>query len=323
MRKLIAVAAVLSVTSLHAAEELKFGDVNYFLKAGQFNLAAEASQTFNKQSPGGSPDYETRANLFESRFGYGVSDKLNVYVGIDYAYKNETEILPEPNVNSWINDGFSNPLIGANYRLMGQNEARYNFDLGAVARVNLQDSERGFSANESDTEGNFANGRNYLEVNARIGRKWNDANEWQLAAGFAHNFAGETDGMTINHPEIATRATTNATTGYDLDASTDFFLRAIYQYRPVNEFMIALTAEARRVGEFEYNGAGSDYTEDAHIDGNFEFRAKYLITETFIANFHYSISRLEQYDVESSTAGSQELKRRRAHNWGLGVDFLF
>jgi hypothetical protein len=313
MRKLIASAAVLIASSAFAAEELKFGDVNYFLKQGQMNLGVDVSDAYSKKSPNGSPDYETRSYLFETRYGYAFSDKLNVYLGLNYAYKNETEVLPEPNNNSWTEDGLANPVLAANYRLMNQNEARYNLDFGAVARLNLQDAERGSSVSGDQTNGNNDDGRQVIELNARMGRKFNEANEWQMAAGLIQYFAGE--------------ETVNAQAGnskYDLNSSTDAFLRGVYQWRPVNEFMITTTFQMTRIGEYIYKNktAGVKTTEEVHYDGFFEFRTKYLVTENILANFHYALSNLAEFDYKEGGV-SKELKRRRSNSFGIGVDFLF
>jgi hypothetical protein len=54
-----------------------------------------------------------------------------------------------------------------------------------------------------------------------------------------------------------------------------------------------------------------------------KFRAQYLISESFIANFHYSMSRLAEYDRENDGAANQKIMRRRENSFGVGVDFLF
>lgn len=311
MRKLIAVAAVLAVTSVHA-EELKFGDLNYFLKQGQFNVAADISSTYYKQAFEGGSTYETRGYLLETKYGFGINDQLNVYLGLDYAYDREVEDKTTAANADFTQDGLANPSIAANYRVMNQNDARYNFDLGAVAKVNLMDAETGYSAGQDSEDGTFANGRSSLELNARMGRKWNEANEWQFGGGVVYNKDGE-----------STQLTPAGDNDSDIESSLDIFVRAAYQYRPVNEFMMALIGEATRVGEVESeDDANVETTDDAHIDMKLQFRAKYLITDNFIANFHYSWSRLSEFDQEVGNT-TTEIKRRRENFFGVGVDFLF
>lgn len=311
MRKLIAAAAVLAVTSVHA-EELKFGDINYFLKQGQFNVAADISSTYYKQSFEGGSTYETRGYLLETKYGFGISDKFNVYLGLDYAFDREVEDKTTAANADFTQDGLANPSLAANYRLMNQNEGRYNFDFGAVARVNLQDAEVGSSAGQDSSDGNFSDPRSSLELNARMGRKWNEANEWQLGVGGIYHTDGDYE---VKGPGAS---------DHDVDSSFDLFVRAAYQYRPVNEFMMAVIGEATRVGEVESEEKSTDVktTDDAHIDMKLQFRAKYLITDNMIANFHYSWSRLSEFDSEVGNT-DVEIKRRRENFFGVGVDFLF
>lgn len=318
MRKLIAAVTVLVVTSAQAAEELKFGDVNYFLKQNQFNVSADISSTYYKEAPKGPKTFETRGILLETRYGYGITDKLNAYIGLDYAYDRETEdketIANKKEVNgAFDNDGLANPLLALNYRILNQNESRYNLDFGLVGRFNIEDAERGAAEKQNIKDGNFADGRNYYEANLRMGRKWDEANEWQLAAGVGYNTSGE--------------ETFKATTGdedVDLDSSMNYFVRATYQYRPVNEFMLLVSAQANQIGEFEYKNKGSNtkFVEEDHIDLDFTFRAKYMLADNFIANFHYGMSRNQEIDRERNGV-NEEIRRRRENFYGLGVDFLF
>lgn len=312
MRRLIAAAALLSVTTVNA-EELKFGDVNYFLKTGQINLAMSASETYDKEtlfSSGANP--QTRAFVFDPRAGYGITDRLNVYVGLDYAYKRFTRDLKNRSNGRFYSDGFANPVIAGNYRFLSQSEHPVNVDFGAVARVSIGDGKVGSSVGDDKKSGNFNDGRSSLELNARVGHKWNEANEWQAAAGVVYHTTG-----TTQYRENA------GTDVVDSDSSFDTFLRGTYQYRPVNEFMILLSAQATNVGEISGEDQGNGkWNADSHLDFVGTFQTKYLITENFIAKFTLSQSHLSNYDVKLSDT-DDEIKKRRQASWGLGVDFLF
>jgi hypothetical protein len=308
MRKMIAVAAVLAMSSVHA-EELKFGDVNYFFKQGQMNVLANVNSAFSEEK-NDTTTQESRGYITETQFTYGFSDQLNAFIGLDYAYDLQTEISGNPDIDS---DGLANPALGAIYRLMNQNDAAYNVDLGAVARINIEDAEEGSSDPGVVEDGNFANGRSSLELLARMGRKWNEANEWQLAGGLVYFKDGE-----------HTVKDTTGDTDLEDDASMDLYLRASYQYRPINEIMFLLSAQATRVGEAdsEVDGSNTKVEQDSHIDYNFGFTAKYLITENFIAKFNYGMSNNPDYDVKVGGT-NEEVTKRRKNFWGLGVDFLF
>lgn len=307
MRRMIATVALLVAGTAQAAEQVKFGDINYFLEQGKFNLLADVNSSYEKQRFQ-KVNLEARGVILSTQLGYAFTDHLNAFVGLEYAYDREFENKSDSKVTDYTGDGLANPAFGLNYRLLDQNNSRYNFDLGAVARINIEDAEDGDSVAGNSKDGNYAESRSSLEVNARIGRKFDIANEWQLAAGAIYHADGE---RTFNG--IA------GTEKIDDESSIDVFLRASYQYRPVNEFMMLLSAQATRVGEMEQDvkGAGS-LTHESHIDLEFRFTAKYLITDNFIGKFNYSQSRRSNYDIEDD-----EVKNRRANFFGLGVDYLF
>lgn len=312
MRKLIAVAAVLAFTTAHAAEELKFGDVNYFLKQGQVGVSADVNQTFLSEKVLGTK-LVTRGYNIDANVAYAISDKLNAFVGLQYAYDKKIEDKTTSSNGRYNEDGLANPALGVNYRLQNQNEAMYNVDFGAVARFALQDAEKGNSTGQDKNDGNNASPGNSLELNARMGRKWNEANEWQLAVGGVYNMDGE---YTIKD--------TAGDIDVDQDASLDLFIKATYQYRPVNEFMVLLSAQATQVGaqDGDINGGGGKLNKDSHIDTDLRFTAKYLITENLIGRFNYGAARLQEYDVKTA-AGTDSVNHRTANFFGLGVDLLF
>lgn len=305
MKKAIALAAALLASSAQATTGLDFGDLNFFIKDGQFNLTSNFNVYTAEVSNGGN-DFETNGYVIDNRVSYGLADNLNAFVGLDWAPVYETEL---PGSSDSDNSGISNPYFGANYRLMNQSDSSFNLDFGALARINMMDSETGFAGED----GNYARGNHSLEINSSIGRKWNEANEWRLTAAVIQQFEGET-----------TQVLAAGDQDYDTDPSTDLSLTAAYQYRPVQEFMMAVSAQVLRVGEAESENTTSnvDVTEDAHTDLNFRFTAKYLITEKFIAKFNYGQSRLAEYDTETG-ATKNELKDRHEQFYGFGIDWLF
>lgn len=307
MRRMIATAMLLVAGTAQSAEQLKFGDVNYFLQQGQFNLLADVNSSYEKQKYQ-NVALEARGVILSTQLAYAFTDEFNAFVGLQYAYDREFENKTDSKVTDYTSDGLANPAFGINYRYLNQNDSRYNFDLGAVARINIEDAEDGSSVAGNSKDGNFAESRSSLEVNARLGRKFDIANEWQLAAGAVYFTDGE---KTVNGIAGDIKS--------DEESSIDFFLRATYQYRPVNEFMMLLSAQATRIGEMEEDvKGGGSLTHDSHIDLEFRFTAKYLITDNFIAKFNYGQARNSSYDIENN-----KVKNRRANFFGLGVDFLF
>ena len=307
MKKVIAVAVALMASSVQASSGLDFGDLNFFQKSGQFNLTSNVSVSNSEFTDEGSGNkFEKNGYIFDNRLGYGLADNFNVFVGLDYALQNKTEL---PGTDRSENNGISNPRIGANYRLMNQSDSAVNLDFGVVGTIRIQDAEEGIAGED----GNFNRGNHSLQLNSSIGRKWNEANEWRLTAAVTQQFAGESE---LKAPA--------GNSDLETDASTDMSLTAAYQYRPVQEFMLAVALQGVRVGEVDSKNksASTDSTADAHMDYNFTFSAKYLITETFIAKFNYGISRLAEYDVETSGTDSEQ-KDRHANFYGWGIDWLF
>ncbi|MFL5786106.1 MAG: hypothetical protein ACJ76H_15920 [Bacteriovoracaceae bacterium] len=312
MKKVIVVAAALLASSAQATSGLDFGDINYLLKSGQFNLTSnlnvvnEEVQDEAGGAGGASISYEKNGYIIDNRFAFGIADNLNVFVGLDYAWDYKMEV---PGSSNSDNSGFSNPRVGAIYRAANQSDSLLNVDFGVVGNIKVMDAERGMNTGKS---GNYYGGNNSLELNTRIGRKWNEANEWQLTAGAIRNFDGKYDEVTGAGKNTI-----------DTDASTDFYLKAGYQYRPVQEFMMLVQGTAIRKGSMTAKDEnGVKIKDDSYVDYNFLFKAKYLVTEKFIVNFNYGLNHLAEYDrVRGGTTSEQ--KNRFANSYGFGLDWLF
>lgn len=303
MKKFLALAAMLAIGSVQA-EELKFGDLNYFLKQGQINVREDFVVHNETMRQSKTTDVDVDGYIFQTHLGYALLDNLNLTLAFDYTLEGETEIGggSSSNVN-----GFNNPSLGANFRLLNQNDSGFNLDFGAVATVKVIDRE----VNGGKTEGNmfspiyskFGDPRNTLEINTRLGKKWNEANEFQVIAGVLYHMDGEYD-----------QKGPGAQNGVDVDSSIDFKLGGNYQYRPVHEFMMNFGVTAIRYAEYKIDG---DKVTD-HIDYNLAFDAKYLVTETTIAKFLFTKGRNDNF-----TAGTTKIDKRDSLQYGLGVDFLF
>ncbi len=320
MKKIIAVAALMAVTAANA-QDLSFGDVNYFLKQGQLNFLADVNhrtQQFTTDiTATNTVTSRTEGNFVFGQLGYGLSDRLNLTAGVEYAFNvkvDDTYVgagVTNPNPSSITQDGLANPQLGVNYRFLSQTDERYNWDFGALASIRIEDAETG-SSNPTSTDvsnGNASNGRSSIEINTRFGRKWNEANEWQLAAGLIHNLDGE-----------YTIVSSGGDTKLDVDASQDFFLRATYQYRPVHEFMMSLMLQATQFGSYETQNQANatDASTDSRLDLQSMFTAKYLVTSNFIVKFRYGLGHLPDFDQTDL-----ELRKRRSKVMGIGIDWLF
>jgi len=77
-----------------------------------------------------------------------------------------------------------------------------------------------------------------------------------------------------------------------------------------------------RVGEVEGNDESEDFTITDHLDYQFSFNAKYLVTDSMIAKFIFTQDNRSDFDYEANS-GDSEVDKRHALQYGLGVDFLF
>lgn len=316
MSKKIFALAVLCATSAFGANVPKFGDVNYFLKAGQFNVKVDESSAYNKElSEFANKTLETRGYLTSAVASYGWTDELSLSVGLDYAYdfkvRNRTSGATDTTYNQ---DGFSDPALGADYRLFKQSNFGVNWDFGAVAKLSMQESELGEASGQVYVDGNHASGRSSIELNTRVGQKYDEANEWQVAGGLVTHLSGGYKDLNVGSPDV----------DVDLGSSFDVFARVTYQYRPVNEFMMLVSWQTTRVGETDLSSQGADFTLQSRFDSKFLYTAKYQILDGFIAKFNYGISQNGDIDAENNSTGVVTSVRKRHENFfGLGAEFLF
>jgi hypothetical protein len=308
MKKIFALAAILVVGSANASE-LKFGDLNYFLKDGQINAGLDWVVNNETTRSGKTDDNEIDAYFYNAHLGYALNDDLNLTLALSYVFDGQTE----ENAGASADDaGLQNPKLGANYRLMKQAAAGFNLDLGAVATISIADREVSSSTRDGNNFNpilsNYADPRSSLELNARLGNKWNEANEFYFLAGYIYNLDGDYKQLGGNK--------------VDMDSSMDLKLGAFYQYRPVNEFMMTLGLTGSRYGEIDGKDGSSSFTMTDHIDYKFNFDAKYLINESLIAKFSFAQDKRNNYEVERSTS-DLKLDKRNATQYGLGIDYLF
>lgn len=310
MKKFLAVAAILAVTSVYA-DEAQFGDLNYFFKQGQFNLVSDFISN-HEVTRVENTDVEVEGFVSSTKVTYGLMDNFNLFVGLNYLYKFDSD---STGASVSTVRGLQNPIVGGSMRIMNQGTSGFNLDVGATADFNLMDYE---TAEGGKTNGNsvdptvshYGDPRSSLAVNARLGNKWNEANEFYIVSAIAYNKDGEYENKDLDED-------------VDLDSSIDLSLGAFYQYRPVHEFMLTLGLNGTRYGEIDGEVANTDFTVQDHIDLTFSFGAKYLITDNFIAKFNFSQDRRSDFKVDYDGIADADYERRTGNQFGVGVDFLF
>ena len=170
----LAVLAVSFSFSSLAQTELYVQDLNFIPKAGVLAYQGDisASKTTSEREtydPGSLIKYDLE-NAEQSTFhniGYGLTDSLSLFVGVDYVLNDETEINnAEQNgtgfnvAGSPKNSGFENVSVGANWRFLEQNANSINADLKLNYSIGIQDAKRGtfYDSNGDGVEDKHANG---------------------------------------------------------------------------------------------------------------------------------------------------------------------
>ncbi len=312
MKKVLALVALLTVGAVQA-EELKFGDLNYFLKEGQKNLVFNFADSSEDTRSSGTQKVQVAGYLADLAFGYAVTDRLNAFVRMAYFADVRTEL----GNNHFNTNGLQNPQLGANYRFLNQDEVGFNLDFGAILGIQVQDRKVGNltpkkNGNNLDLNtSSYSDPRSFLELNARAGKKWNEANEVYFLAGMVYNKASDYRLMSNS------RST-------DLSSSYNYKLGAFYQYRPVMEFMMTLGAQATRYGSYEEkDSSGPNTSHKSHIDTQFIFNAKYRLTESFIVKLFFNQDKRSDFNLVDDTGAKSTFDRRSNFTQGVGLDYLF
>jgi hypothetical protein len=313
MKKVLAAVSMLIMGQAYA-QDLSFGDVNYFLKKGQSNLNLGATlQADNYKLKTGATTQTTDREGYHLRaaYSYALTDRFNLFARGQYIYRNQVTDESRANENYYEN-GFTNPQIGANYRVINQNESLVNIDLGLVGGIKIQDQKVGSSIGKNSKDGNSADGRNSLEGNVRIGRKWNEANEWQLALGGIYRMDGDQMRQQVGASNLK----------YDMDSSVDAYLRASYQYRPVQELMFLMYVQQNKIAKQKLDSGANSIKINDHDNWDVGFTSKFLVTDTFIIRVDLSKKVQPDYNITQNGVKSS-IKQQRNNVYGLGFDFLF
>ncbi len=300
MKKFALVALVLASSTSFAQT---FGDLNYFQKQGSFlykgSFSSTTSTTVQKSS---NIKFEEESIPFKNQLSFGVLDNLNVFAEVSYKFgrnlRQNNNIISEDN-------GFTNPALGANYRLINSD---LFVDLFAKVNGRIMDSEKGVSKKD----GNSADAADFKgEVGVAVGKKISDLHEVRFALSAAHSMEGEY--TTLSSPETKT----------DTDSVTDFAFAANYQYRPVETFMFDFGYNATFFGETSEKTGASKSTRESHLDHMLSAKAKAQVNDSLVVSLFVTESiYLPDYDGKTN-GGKDEIKRRKYSDFGIGLDLLF
>lgn len=322
MKKSLAVAMALASSTV-LAQDLQLGDLNFFQKAGSYQLNTQLSMgqgEFSEKNEDGTYDIETKQNIWSNSLTYGVSDKFRIGLGVDYALKNEQENTGVPagdTKSKAIDDkGLSDFSIVSAYRLMSD---KVYVDLLADLTIAMGDREEGSSDDVKSKDGNFKQGHHSLDLGAAVGQKI-DKFEWRAGAGVSYHMSGDYDALSVEGPK----------TTVDTDSRMDMVVSAQAQYRPMTKLAIALGVEWTKVGEQELeakvDGEKIEVTEESSTQMAWTAEAKYNLSDSILVNAGYSIISLSDLDVKQKNqdgTSKSTIEDNKASVVTIGASFLF
>lgn len=312
--KKFTVALALCATSGVFAQDLMLGDLNFFQQAGSVRWNTELD--YSKVDSEENKDEYTRAGInFNNAVTYGISDKLNVGLGLNYTLKNEVtndKVAAGPKDKKTTSDGLSDVTVLGNYRLMDQ---QYYVDLVGGLTLGLTDAEVAFGTPAGESEGNNNQGHHSIALGAAAGQKINTNWEWRAFLGLDYHMSGE-----ITEVQKGQKS-------QDVDTASfiDWKLSVDGQYRMDNKWAFAAGLDYILPGEqtLEFtaaNGGDEDIDEDAHF--RIRLAAKHNLSDSMLVSLGYDMT--SSHDVESkSTGGKNTVELDAAHRFVLGAQFLF
>ena len=305
--KMLALVA-LTLASASAFAQQKLGDLNFFQKQGSFYYQGSFGST-NYISTSKLTNVETKKEGLHltNQLSYGVLNNLNVFAEVTYFHNNQNKV--QGSSNAGYNDGFSNPGVGLNYRILSN--APGFLDVFGKVNKRLQDAERA-SLVKKDGNASGAADMN-VQVGAAFGYAYSLLHEYRFTVGANHFFDGEYE----------QKVDGAASTKEDTDAQTNFFAKANYQYRPMDVFMWDFAYTYERLAESSRkNNLGVKTTYDARNIHNLGIRAKYMVTESILVSVKYDTAYLQDYNGKIG-ASNDKIKRQKFYTYALGLDLLF
>jgi len=317
MKKLTVVLTLASSFSAFSGD-LVLGDLNFFQKKNAALLSTSLNysySTFEEVSATfGSNDFEASSIHFTNSLTYGLSDKTNVGLGVNYALRNRTYFENPP---SGINElrtqeeGLSDFTILGNHRIWDEN---FFLDVIGGLTLGFGNKEVAFGTQNGVTEGNNYQGNHSLNLALATGQKREDNWEWRSFAGFDFHFAGKGD---LIDDDISS-------TEYDSDRSLNWKLGGTVQYRTNYNWALAASLDYTIVDRLKLDTGFANSDLELESDNYFKlgFIGKYNVSEFILINLGYDF--VPRYDV-SVTRGTDERERENGagHKLSAGAQILF
>lgn len=317
--KKLTVALALATTTGAFAQDLRLGDLNFFQKQGSifWQTSLDYSTVDSEEkSAGDKYEYERTRTSFDNTVTYGVSDRFNVGLGLNYAFINDVENSKVPAGNTKGKDaemdGLSDVSIVGNYRLLNKD---LFVDLVAGLTVSLGDAEIAFNDDAKVTEGNNYQGHHSLRLGVAAGQKLQNNMEWRAFLGADHHFSGDAELKSGSNKFDA-----------DTDSFTNWLASVDGQYRMNNwAFNLGLDYVVTGDQTREFKESGTKVKQDLETDNHFRIRlaAKYNYSDNMLVSIGYQATTSHDVEVKETPNSKATEEFDMAHRFVLGAQFLF
>lgn len=323
-------AIVLALTSINVfAQDLMLGDLNFKQKAQAVQwdtqlsfMKNETRDISNITNRTDYSDYESEANEWSNRVLYGVSDKFDLGLSFDYAFKDELTNTTQGPGNTddkskpIDSEGLSDFTINSIYRLVSD---YVYMDLTGDLTLALEDRDVGTSDEIESKDGNNKQGHHSFDLGAAVGQKI-DSFEWRAGVGLNYHFAGEYNQKVIGSADV----------NIDTDSRLDLSLNGQVQYRPITKLALGLGVGWIQVGEQTsdaiVNNTNIKMTRDSYYTMATDLSAKYNFSDSILVYAGYFFT--SEFDVDNKieipgqTINGVE-EDNKVTSFYLGGSFLF
>jgi hypothetical protein len=181
MKKLLAVAVLVTTTAAFAADNRAIYDIQYLPNAGTTYGQTNWNWSQNKVKADAG-DVKTNGWMLSQVIGHSFTDRLSVQAGINYA-----SMTADPDGSKKVDQtGISDPNITARWRVM---DDAWRLDIIGGADISL--GKRKVDQNSQTAKNNYMGGSD-LFLGAQIGQRW-DKMQWSVLGQYTNYMKSTTD----------------------------------------------------------------------------------------------------------------------------------
>ncbi len=311
-------AVVLALASSSAfAQDLMLGDLNFFQKAGSWYYNTDLAYARGESevdNAGAKDEYRTGSIVWNNAVTYGISDKLNVGLGVDWALRNATsheKASVGGKDKKTSSDGLGDFSVLGNYRLKSDD---VYVDLVGGLTLGFTDAETAVGTAAGESEGNTNQGHHSLDLAVAAGQKMSNNMEWRASLGVDYHLSGEGSQVTKGAADA----------DYDSDSYMNWVASVAGQYRMNNTWAFAANLDYVIPGDqtLEFDAPTGDVDVETDNVWNLGLVAKHNFSSNALVSLGYSLTSGYEQDEKNGGATTTE-DFDMGHTITLGGQFLF